>query len=87
MTFRVDDLLVTLLPEHLAADKGKECPKCSKCSDRTATPSPCTPNDPNTQNCGCLQSGSQKQKTTKSEAWRDEQFALLSRELEEALSR
>jgi hypothetical protein len=86
MTFRVDDLLVTLLPERLAADK--ECPKCSKCSERSATPSPCTPDDPNTHNCGCIQSGSQQPKPTKkSETWRDEQFVLLSQELEEALSR
>jgi hypothetical protein len=86
MTFRVDDLLVTLLPEHLAADKA--CPKCSKCSERSATPSPCTPDDPHTQNCGCIQSGSQQPKPTKkSETWRDEQFVLLSQALEEALSR
>jgi hypothetical protein len=84
VTFRVDDLLVAVLPEHLAADKG--CPKCSKCTNRTATGSPCQPGDPDTQNCPCLTS--QQDKTRKkAQTWRDEQFALLSTELEEALSR
>ena len=41
MTFRVDDLLVAVLPAEMAADKG--CPKCSKCTNRTATGSPCQP--------------------------------------------
>ncbi len=84
MTFRVDDLLVSVLPEHMAADKG--CPKCSKCTNRTATPSPCDPNDPNSNNCECI-AASQSDKTRKVRSWRDEQFSLLSQELEEVLSR
>jgi hypothetical protein len=83
VTFRVDDLLVAVLPAEMAADKG--CPKCSKCTNRTATGSPCQPNDPNTQNCPCLTSQDKTRK--KAQTWRDEQFALLSTELEEALSR
>lgn len=83
MTFRVDDLLVAVLPAEMTAAKG--CPKCSKCTNRTATGSPCQPNDPNTENCPCLTS--QDKTRQKAQAWRDEQFALLSTELEEALSR
>jgi hypothetical protein len=83
VTFRVDDLLVSVLPEHMAADKG--CPKCSKCTNRTATPSPCDPTDPNSNNCQCI--ATQQDKTRRAQSWRDEQFSLLSQELEEALSR
>jgi hypothetical protein len=83
VTFRVDDLLVSVLPEHMVAEKG--CPKCSKCSDRSATPSPCDPNDPNSNNCQCIMTPGDKKRQTKS--WRDEQFTILSQELEEVLSR
>jgi hypothetical protein len=83
VTFRVDDLLVAVMPEGLSKDKG--CPKCSKCTKPTAVPSPCQPDDPNTQNCPpCI--GSDRG-TRKAQTWRDEQFALLSEELEEVLSR
>jgi hypothetical protein len=85
VTFRVDDLLVSVLPEHMAADKG--CPKCSKCTNRTATPSPCDPNDPNSNNCATCIGASENDKTRRSQSWRDEQFELLSQELEEVLSR
>jgi len=85
VTFRVDDLLVAVLPESMAKEKG--CPKCSRCTNRTATVSPCDPNDPNSANCPPCVTTEQCSTKKKAQTWRDEQFALLSRELEEALTR
>jgi hypothetical protein len=84
VTFRVDDLLVAVLPETMAGET-PGCQQCSQCTDRTATPTPCTPNDPHTQNC-TVPTSSDCPEVTK-EQWRDEQFAMLSRDLENALSR
>ncbi len=96
MTFRVDDLLVTVLPEYMVESAG--CPECSKCTDRTGTQSPCDPDKPNSENCPpcdpghpltvgvCTQSQERPGKA-QAETWREEQFATLARDLELALSR
>jgi hypothetical protein len=86
VTFRVDDLLVAVLPEQMEMEKDKGCPQCSKCTNRTATPTPCGDRDPNTENCLCIAPPSE-QPAKKTQSWRDEQFDLLSRELDEALTR
>lgn len=80
MTFRIDDLLVAVLPETEA--KGKPCGNCTHCTKPTGDPTGCT--TPNTQGrggCCCDDSGQQRPR----KAQRDEEFALVAAQLEEVL--
>lgn len=59
MTFRIDDLLVSVVPATYSVankkDCGKctDCTKCTKCTKRTGPPTGCS--DSGTDNCsGCL---------------------------------
>jgi hypothetical protein len=94
MTFRMEDLLVAVLPNDVHAEKG-DCTQCTRCTEKTAPPSPCASTDPETQGgCQCdvtceratdCDDSSSAEPTKKS--WRDEQFAGLSQQLTIALSR
>ena len=56
MTFRMDDLLIDVLPrdQEMKKDKG-DCGKCTLCTNDTGPPSPCT--DVNSGCCGAPAAG------------------------------
>jgi hypothetical protein len=53
MTFRVEDLTVSLLPEQMEIDGADctECSKCTKCTARTGSPTDCS--CPSENECAC----------------------------------
>jgi hypothetical protein len=81
MTFRIDDLLVAVLPEPEA--KGPACGNCTHCTKPTGDPTGCTtPNTEGRGGCCCDDSGQAKKPK---KARREEEFAVVAAQLEEVL--
>ena len=98
MTFRIDDLLVSVLPSAIEAAEQptKQDPNCTQCTCQTAPPTPCcdaatSPCHMCEQTCedntDCDDTGTTGNPAKTKNEWRSQQFDLLSRELEVALSR
>jgi hypothetical protein len=85
MTFRVEDLTVTLLPERYEIEDAAACTKCTKCTARTGDPSQCS--NPSEQGCECCEKNSQapKPKRTKS-SMAEHDLAILRSQLDEFLA-
>jgi hypothetical protein len=83
MTFRVEDLTVTLLPERFEIEDAAACTKCTKCTARTGDPTACS--DPSEQGCECCQKASQAPKKTKS-SMAEQDLAELRAQLDEFLA-
>ena len=86
MTFRVEDLTVTLLPERLDAADAANCTKCTKCTGRTGGPSDCScPSDQADCQCaGCKDVSSAAKKSQADRAADD--LAVLRAELDQFLA-
>ena len=83
MTFRVEDLTVSLLPEGYEIENAKQCTKCTKCTARTGDPTDCS--DPSEQGCICCQKNSPGPSPTKSHLDETE-VALLHKQIDELLA-
>lgn len=86
MTFRVEDLTVSLLPERYDAAQPADCTKCTKCTARTGGPSDCSCPSEDGGGCecgGCKASSSPAKK--KSELSHDD-LAILRAQLDEFLA-
>jgi hypothetical protein len=82
MTFRVEDLTVTLLPERYDIEDAA-CTKCTKCTARTGDPTSCS--DPSEAGCECCQKASNPTKKTKSSA-AEQDLAELRAQLDQFLA-
>jgi hypothetical protein len=51
MTFRVEDLTVSLLPERIQAEDFADCTQCTKCTAETGDPTDCS--NPSGHDCSC----------------------------------
>ena len=84
MTFRVEDLTVTLLPERYEIEDAKACTKCTKCTARTGDPSQCS--NPSDADCGpCCEKSSQAPTKTKS-SMAEQDLAELHAQLDQFLA-
>lgn len=96
MTFRMDELMVAVLPSGDPYAEAADCTPCTKCTARTAPPSPCPITDPLTGG-GCIvcaetcTNDSNCDNTVQTEiatkSWREQQYSLLSSQLEAAMVR
>ena len=95
--FRIDDLMVAVLPSGDPYVEAADCTACTNCTARTAPPSPCPVDDPTTAG-GCIVcvetctdnsacDNTIATSTTATKSWREQQFSLLSGQLEAALTR
>jgi len=86
MTFRVEDLTVSLLPERYDAANPANCTKCTKCTARTGGPSECScPSDQGGCECAsCKDSSSPAKKSQAARAADD--LAILRAQLDEFLA-
>jgi hypothetical protein len=85
MTFRVEDLTVTLLPERFEIEDAAACTKCTKCTARTGDPTACS--DPSEQGCECCGKASQSPQPKKTKSSMAEQdLAELRAQLDEFLA-
>jgi hypothetical protein len=84
MTFRVEDLTVSLLPEPYEVEDMADCTKCTKCTVRTGEPTCCAaPSDV----AGCDESckANTDNKSTRRSS-REDDLAVLSAQLDEVLA-
>ena len=85
MTFRVEDLTVSLLPERYDAAKPADCTKCTKCTARTGGPSDCSCPSDNKGGCDCPNCEGSSAPVKKAELTRDD-LAVLRAQLDEFLA-
>jgi hypothetical protein len=84
MTFRVEDLTISLLPEGYEIENAKECTKCTKCTARTGEPTECS--DPSEQGCECCQRNSPGATPKKKSELDAAEVALLHKQIDELLA-
>ena len=83
MTFRVEDLTVTLLPERYEIEDAAACTKCTKCTARTGDPSACS--NPSEQGCVCCERNSDAPTKPKA-AMAEQDLAELRAQLDQFLA-
>jgi hypothetical protein len=84
MTFRVEDLTVSLLPEPYEVEGMADCTKCTKCTAKTGDLTCCAaPTDNNCTPSVCVETGEDKPKR---KTMREDDLAVLSAQLDEALA-
>ena len=83
MTFRVEDLTVTLLPERYEIEDAKACTKCTRCTARTGDPSECS--NPSDQGCVCCRNASDAPTKSKS-SMAEQDLAELRAQLDQFLA-
>jgi hypothetical protein len=80
MTFRVEDLTVSLLPEGHTIEDAADA-KCTKCTKHTGPPTACS--DPSEQGCVCCKG--QSDSPTK-RALSDGEITMLHAQIDELLA-
>ena len=82
MTFRVEDLTISLLPEGYDIQNAAQCTKCTKCTARTGDPTACS--NPSEEGCECCQKATQA--PTKKSSMDAEEVALLHKQIDDLLA-
>jgi hypothetical protein len=80
MTFRVEDLTVSLLPDGYGIEDAAD--KCTKCTKRTGPPTECS--NPSEQGCECC--GKSSESPTKKRSLSDGEIAMLHAQIDELLA-
>lgn len=80
MTFRVEDLTISLLPEGYEIEDAAG--KCTKCTKHTGDPTACS--DPSEQGCECC--GKASVTPTKKKSMSDGEIAMLHAQIDELLA-
>ena len=86
MTFRVEDLTVSLLPERYDAAKPADCTKCTKCTARTGGPSDCSCPSDEGGGCDCVNCKASSSPAKKQADHSVGDLALLRAQLDEFLA-
>lgn len=84
MTFRVEDLTISLLPEGYEIENAKNCTKCTKCTARTGEPTDCS--DPSQIDCVCCQKNSPGPAPKRKSHLDEAEVALLHKQIDDLLS-
>ena len=80
MTFRVEDLTVSLLPEGYQIEDAAA--KCTKCTKHTGPPTSCS--NPSEQGCECCEKASDS--PTKKRSLSDTEISMLHAQIDELLA-
>jgi hypothetical protein len=81
MTFRVEDLTVSLLPDGYGIEDAAA--KCTKCTKRTGPPTECS--DPSEQGCECVCQKATNS-PTKKRSLNESEIAMLHAQIDELLA-
>ena len=80
MTFRVEDLTVSLLPESYQIEDAAA--KCTKCTKHTGPPTSCS--NPSEQGCECCEKSSDS--PTKKRSLSNAEISMLHAQIDELLA-
>jgi len=79
MTFRVEDLTISLFPERYEIEDAAA--KCTKCTKRTGPPTDCS--NPSEQGCECC---GKSDSPTKKKSLSDAEISMLHAQIDELLA-